>query len=63
MREACKDKEVRRCLPLGLVLDHALIDDNVTDFVLLRDKFVVGLAEVDHPEACFRAGLRGIFGG
>ena len=62
MRQACKDKEVRRCIPLGLVLARAFFDDNVTDFDLFRDTLVNNLAEASHPEACFQAGLRDIFG-
>jgi hypothetical protein len=62
MREACKDKEFGRCLPLRAVLDRASFDDNATDFALFRDSLIKSLAAVGHPEACFRARLCEIFG-
>jgi hypothetical protein len=62
MRQACKAKEVRRCIPQGLVLARASFDDKVTDFHLFRDTLVNKLAEVGHPEGCFRYGMRDIFG-
>ena len=48
--------------PTGLVLTRASFDHNVTDFHLFPDTLVNKLAEVGHPEACFRAGMRDIFG-